>query len=182
MHGPIIEGAVHAGCSGDMTPPARLAGNDGNVRAHVRSAQPRHPHVTRGEIFRIFARGMQDAARNAHTAQVGDRLREHGKLRRVHPVRRRIEPLRACDGNLVVHPAMRRIPEPRIAVLGGDVHAWRADHMLEILQPPGIGFTDRHCRQADRAAAVAMLREANTFVMRPAMLWAQGDNINRGAA
>ena len=49
---------------------------------------------------------------------------------------------RHCE--LVVDPAMVRIPEPGVAVLGRDVHAGRTGRMLEILQAPSIGFADRH--------------------------------------
>ena len=59
-------------------------------------------------------------------------------------MRRGRNPLAAGNGDLVVDPAVLGIPEPGIAGLGRNIYAGRADGMLEILQPPRIGFTDRH--------------------------------------
>ena len=45
-------------------------------------------------------------------------------------------------GELVVDPAMRRIPLPGVAVLGRNIGGGL--DVREILQAPGIGFADRH--------------------------------------
>src|SRR3954447_23238778 len=55
-----------------------------------------------------------------------------------------IETLAQRHRDLVVDPAMRRVPAPRVGVIGGYVNAVGAVRMFEILLPPGIGFVDRH--------------------------------------
>ena len=73
-------------------------------------------------------------------------------------MRRGLQSLRQRDRQFVVDPAVLRIPLPRVRILGGDADIVRAVDMLEILEPPGIGFADRHrpvSRSAPAAAAAA---------------------------
>ena len=57
------------------------------------------------------------------------------------------QPLRQRDRELVVDPAMRRIPLQESGILGRDQHVLRAGDVCEILEPPGIGLADRHGSQ-----------------------------------
>jgi hypothetical protein len=144
MHGPIVEGAFPAGLSGDVAPPARLALDDRHVRADMAAIEQRHPHLPGREARLVFRRRAEDAARDPHALEVDDRLGEHGKARRRHAVRSGIETLAQRDRDLVVDPAMIRVPKPGIAVLGRNVHVRRTVDAFEILQAPGVGFADRH--------------------------------------
>src|SRR5262249_18506300 len=144
VHGPMIEGAFPAGLSGDVAPPARLAVNDRHVRADMAAIQQRHPHVPGREARLVFRLRGEDAARDPHALEVGDRLGEHGKVRRRHTVRSGIETLAQRDLDLVVDPAMIRKPKPGVAVFGRNVHVRRTGGAFEILQAPGVGFADWH--------------------------------------
>src|SRR5262245_62052723 len=146
VHGPMIEGAFPAGLSGDVAPPARLAVNDRHVRADMAAIQQRHPHVPGREARLVFRLRGEDAARDPHALEVGDRLGEHGKVRRRHTVRSGIETLAQRDLDLVVDPAMIRKPKPGVAVFGRNVHVRRTGGAFEILQAPEVGFGDRHRR------------------------------------
>src|SRR5262245_19195906 len=150
VHGPIIEGAFPAGLSGDVAPPAGLALDDRHVRADMAAIQERHPHMPGREALLVFRLRAEDAARDPHALEVGDRLGEHGKARRRHAVRSGIETLAQRDRDLVVDPAMVRKPKPGIAVLRRNVHVPRTVGAFEILQAPGVGFADRHGRRCCR--------------------------------
>src|SRR6266568_115633 len=146
VHGPMIEGAFPAGLSGDVAPPARLAVDDRHVRADMAAIEERHPHVPGREARFVLRLRGEDAARNPHALEVGDRLGEHGKARGRHAVRSGIETLAQRDRDLVVDPAMIRIPKPAVAVFGRNIHVRRTVSAFEILQAPGVGFADRHRR------------------------------------
>src|SRR5262249_35428764 len=69
-----------------------------------------------------------------------------GKVRRRNAVRSGIETLAQPDRDLVVDPAMIRIPKPGVAVFRRNVHVRRTGGAFEILQAPGVGFADWHRR------------------------------------
>src|SRR5262249_22322568 len=144
VHRPMVERAFPSGLAGDVAPPTRLAVYDRDIRADMTALQKRHPHMPSREGCLILRLRGEDAACDAHALESDDRLGEHGKVRRRHAVRSGIEALTQRDRDLVIDPAVVRIPKPSIAVLGRDVHARRTDRALEILQAPGIGFADRH--------------------------------------
>src|SRR5205807_1569355 len=62
----------------------------------------------------------------------------------VRAVRSGIETLAQRDRDLVVDPAMIRVPKPGVAVFGRNVHIRRTGGAFEVLQAPRIGFADRH--------------------------------------
>src|SRR5262249_55347767 len=71
------------------------------------------------------------------------------------------------DGDLVVDPALVRVPHPGVEIFRGDDDVRRAFDAAEILQPPRIGFTDRHSAprnagwaKASRAHARDLARNA----------------------
>ena len=99
---PVIECAVRRRRAGDVAPPARFSGHDRNVRAQMSPFEQRHPHVAGLYMLLIFGARTEDAAADAHALEVHDGLRENGKFRRRHPVRRRDQPLAERDGDLVV--------------------------------------------------------------------------------
>src|SRR5215831_16486113 len=140
----MIEGAFPAGLSSDVAPPARLAVDYRHVRADMAAIQERHPHVPGREARLVLRLRGEDAARNPHALEIGDGLGEHGKSRRRHAVRSGIETLAQRDRDLVVDPAMIRVPKPGVAVFGRNVHVRRTGGAFEILQAPRIGFADRH--------------------------------------
>src|SRR5262249_18575181 len=144
VHGPMIEGAFPAGLSGRVAPPARLAVDDRNVRTDMAAFQERHPHVPGREARLVLPLRGEHAARDSHALEVGDGLGEHGKARRGYAVRSGIETLAQRDRDLVVDPAMIRIPKPAVAVFGRNVQVRRTDGAFEILQAPRIGFADWH--------------------------------------
>src|SRR5215470_17823699 len=144
VHGPMIEGAFPAGLSCRVAPPARLAVDDRDVRTEVAAIQERHPHVPGRKARLVVRLRGEHAARDSHALEVGDGLGEHGKARRRHAVRSGIETLAQRDRDLVVDPAMIRVPKPGVAVFGRNVHVRRTGGAFEILQAPRIGFADRH--------------------------------------
>ena len=106
--------------------------------------EQRHPHVAGRVVRRVVGGRAQHAAADAHALQVGDRLGEHRKGLRLDAVRRGLKALGERDRDLVVDPAMARIPGPAIGILGRDQHVGRTGDMLEILHAPGIDFADGH--------------------------------------
>src|SRR6266481_1995384 len=144
MHGPMIEGAFPAGLSRRVAPPARLAVNDRDIRTDMAAIQERHPHVPGREGRLVLRLRGEHAARDSHALEIDDGLGEHGKSRRRHAVRSGIETLAQRDRDLVVDPAMIRVPKPGVAVFGRNVHIRRTGSAFEILQAPRIGFADRH--------------------------------------
>src|SRR5262249_42735818 len=103
-------------------------------------------HVPRCETCFVLPLRGENAARDSHALEVDDRFGKHGKVRRRHAMRSGIETLAQRDRDLVIDPAVARIPKPSVAVFGRDVHTRWTDRILEILQAPGIGFADRHAR------------------------------------
>src|SRR5262249_39545782 len=134
------------GLSGDVAPPARLAIEARHVRADMAAIQECHPHMPGREGRLVLRLRGEDAARDPHALEIGDRLGEHGKARRRHAVRSGIETLARRDRDLVVDPAMIRKPKPGVTVFGRNVHVRRTGGAFEILQAPGVGFADRHRR------------------------------------
>jgi hypothetical protein len=92
----------------------------------------------------VFARRADDAAADAHALEVHDGLGKDRETRRRRAVRPGDEPLAVGDGELVVDPALVRIPRPGVEIFGRDIDVRRAIDGAEILLPPGIGFADRH--------------------------------------
>src|SRR5262245_2529157 len=146
VHRPMVEGAFVSRLAGDVPPPARLAVDDRDVRADMTPVQKRHPHVARREACLIVLLRGKDATRDSHALEVDDRLGKYGKARRLDAMRSGIETLAQRDRDLVIDPAVMRIPKPSVAVFGRDVHIGRTGRTLEILQAPGIGFADWHAR------------------------------------
>src|SRR3954462_4104793 len=144
MNRPIVERAFAAGTTGDVAPPARLPVHDGDVGADMTTFEKRHPHVTSNETSFVLGLRAQHAASHAHTLEVDDRLGEHGKARRRYAMGPGIEPLTLRDRDLVVDPMIVRVPNPGVTVFGWNVNAGRTGGLLEILQAPGVRFTDRH--------------------------------------
>src|SRR4051794_15367385 len=66
-----------------------------------------------------------------------------------------IEPLTLRDRDLVVDPMMVRVPNPGVTVFGRNVNAGRTGGVLEILQAPGVRFTDRHGAKISAGAGSA---------------------------
>ena len=145
VHRPVVERAFPARHTRGMAPPARLTRHNHRVRADVAALEMGHPHMPGREILRIVARRAQQPACGPHAAKIDNRFGKHGKSRRRHAVRCGLQPLTVRNRDLIVDPTMLGVPKPGIAVLGGDVHLGRAIDILEILQAPWIGFTDRHC-------------------------------------
>src|SRR5262249_32104772 len=146
VHGPMIEGAFPTGLSRRVAPPARLAVDDRDIRTDMTALQERHPHVPGRETCLVLRLRGEHTARDPHALEVGDGLGKHGKARRRHAVRSGIETLAQRDRDLVVDPAMIRVPKPAVAVFGRNVHVRRTGDAFEILQAPRIGFADRHRR------------------------------------
>ena len=84
----------------------------------------------------------EHTAADTHAFEIDDWFEEDGKPRRLRAVGPGLDPLAVCYRKLVVDPAMRRIPLPGVAVLGGDIDVGL--DVRKILQAPGIGFVDRH--------------------------------------
>ena len=113
VHFPVIEGAVAAGLAAGMSPPVRYAVDDGDVAADVIAFQQRAPHMT-GLVGRdVVGLGSQSAAADAHALEIVDRLGEDRIGGGAYAMRRGIEALARRHRELVVDPAVRRIPESR---------------------------------------------------------------------
>src|SRR5262249_55063079 len=152
MNDPIIECALARRLSGDVPPPARLAAHHRDVGRHMAAIEQRHPEMT-GRIVRIIlGLRLEHAAAYAHALEIDELFGKYRKARWRRAVWTGVEALAERNRELVVDPALRRIPLPGIAVLGRDLGV--RGHMRKILQPPRIGFADRHksdnrCRMTD---------------------------------
>src|SRR5450756_1489718 len=74
MHGPVIERALARRMTGDVAPPARLAGDDGDVGAHVATFEHGHPHVAGGLMQRVVGGRADDAGIDPHALEIDDGL------------------------------------------------------------------------------------------------------------
>src|SRR4051812_36940271 len=77
-----------------------------------------------------------------------------------------IEPLTLRDRDLVVDPMMVRVPNPGVTVFGWNVNAGRTGGVLEILQAPGVRFTDRHGAKISAGAGSATAPRTTTKYQR----------------
>ena len=85
------------------------------------------------------------------TETMGDVEAIHGKVFDMLPfwlrnpkARRGIQALGAGDGELVVDPTVRGVPQPCVAILSRYEDGSRAGDAGEVLQPPRIDFANRH--------------------------------------
>ena len=141
---PIVEGAVTAGDTTGMAPPVRRAVDDRDVAADVLALEQGRPHMAGLIGVGIVVGRRQEAAAHAHAFEIVDRLGENRIILRSDAVRRGLEPLAQRDCELVVDPAMRWIPHPRVAVLSGNENVVRASRTLEILSAPRVDLANRH--------------------------------------
>src|ERR1700694_5577001 len=91
----------------------------GEVGADVLAFEQRHPEVSRHLVPLVVSAIRQHPAADGHAAQIDDGLAEHRKSWRAQSVRRTREALRLGYSQLVVDPAVRRIPLVTVGVLGG---------------------------------------------------------------
>src|SRR5262249_50543673 len=167
LYGPEIERPAASGLAGDVAPPLRRAVDDRDVAAHMAAFEQRHPHMAGTVVPFVLLLRTDDAAADAHALQIDHGLGKHRKMRRRRAVRAGREPLVVRDGDLVVDPALVRVPHPGVEIFRGDDDVRRAFDAAEILQPPRIGFTDRHSAprnagwaKASRAHARDLARNA----------------------
>src|ERR1700730_14766478 len=106
------------------------------------AVEQRHPEMAGRVMLIVVGLRVKHAAAGAHTLEIDDRLGEHRETRRRRAVGPGLEILAERHRELVVDPAMPRVPLPGIAVLRRDV--CRGLNPREVLQAPRIGFADRH--------------------------------------
>src|SRR3984957_3577462 len=95
----------------------------------------------------VIVNRLQHAAADAHALEIGNWFGKYWKACWRDAMRAGLKVLAQRHRELVVDPAMRRIPLPGIAVLGRDIGG-RLD-VVEILNTPRVDFADRH-RSEDR--------------------------------
>ncbi len=162
MHRPIVEGALPGRLAGDVPPPARHAVDDGDVGGDVAAVEQGHPEMTGRVMPIVIGLRMKNAAADAHALEIDNRLGEHREARRRRPVRTGIEVLAQRHRELVIDPAMRRIPLPGVAIFGRNVRS--GFDMRKILQAPGIGFPDRHKSDHGRRTTADGRRKRDSVV------------------
>src|ERR1700734_3751516 len=104
-----------------MAPPARFAVDQGDVGGDVAALEQRHPEMTRCIIPLVVGRRLQHPAADAHALEIGNWFGKYWKACWRDAMRARLKVLAQHHRELVVDPAMRRIPLPSIAVLGRDI-------------------------------------------------------------
>ena len=114
----------------------------------------RKPEDIKGKVAGAIQGSTQAKKLRAFSDEIGGvDIREYGTIDeayadlvagRLDAMRGGRQALRVADLQLVVYPAMLRIPRPGITVLGGDAQLpWTAGR-AEVLFPPGVAFDDRH--------------------------------------
>ena len=139
---PVIKCAPARRLARDVPPPARLAVDNRQVGRHVAAFEQPHPEMAGRRMRLVVGLRPEHTAADTHAFEIDDRLGENRKPRRLGAVGPGLDPLALRYRQLVVDPAMRRVPLPGVAVLGSDIDVGL--DVRKILQTPGIGFVDRH--------------------------------------
>src|SRR5262249_29239878 len=152
---PMIEGPLASGNAPGMTPPARHAVDHGDVAADMVAREQRRPEMTRSVGLDVVVGRRQDPAADAHAFEVVDRLGKYRKALRRHAMRCRLESLAESHGELVINPAMQRIPRPGVTVLSGYEDVGRAGD--------GIGITGCATGRSRKSALAPHVRATEGY-------------------